>query len=57
MAVKSKLAGEAGTLTKINVDTRQGVLELNGTVGSSAMKQRATEVSRQVTASGVSSTT
>jgi hyperosmotically inducible periplasmic protein len=49
MAVKSKLAKEkAGTLTKINVDTRQGVVELNGTVDSAAMKQRATEVSRQV---------
>jgi hypothetical protein len=49
MAVKSKLAKEkAGTLTKINVDTRQGVVELNGTVDSAVMKQRATEVSRQV---------
>ena len=45
MAVKSKLAKEkAGTLTKINVDTRQGVVELNGTVDRPTMKQRATEV-------------
>ena len=48
-AVKSKLAKEkASTLTKINVDTRQGVVELNGNVDSPAMKQRATEVTRQV---------
>ena len=48
-AVKSKLAKEkASTLAKINVDTRQGVVELNGNVDSSAMKQRATDVARQV---------
>jgi sporulation protein YlmC with PRC-barrel domain len=49
MAVKSKLAKEkASTLTKVNVDTHQGVVELKGTVDSSATKQRATELARQV---------
>jgi len=49
MAVKTKLAKEkASTLTKVDVDTRQGVVELNGTVDSSATKQRATELAQQV---------
>jgi len=49
MAVKSRLAKEkAGTLTKVNVDTRQGIVELNGTVDSSAMKQRAGDLAQQV---------
>ena len=49
MAVKSKLAGEKlSTLTKVNVDTHQGVVELNGTVDSNATKERATKLARQV---------
>lgn len=49
MAVKSKLAKEkASTLTKVNVDTRQGIVELNGTVDSNAMKQRAGDLAQQV---------
>jgi hypothetical protein len=48
-AVKSRLAREkAGTLAKIGVDTHQGVVELKGTVESQAMKDRATQVARQV---------
>jgi hypothetical protein len=49
MSVKSKLAKEkASTLTKVNVDTRQGVVELNGTVDTNAAKLRATELAQQV---------
>src|SRR5262245_25030248 len=49
MAVKSKLAREkAATLIKVNVDTKQGVVELNGTVDSKATKERATDLARQV---------
>ena len=49
MAVKSKLAGEKlSTLTKVNVDTHQGVVELKGTVDSNATKERATKLARQV---------
>jgi BON domain/PRC-barrel domain len=48
-AVKSKLAGEKlSTLTKVDVDTRQGVVKLNGTVDSERTKQRASELARQV---------
>jgi hypothetical protein len=48
-AVKSRLAREkASTLAKIGVDTHQGVVELKGTVESQAMKDRATQVARQV---------
>jgi hypothetical protein len=48
-SVKSKLAREkASTLTKVNVDTRQGVVELNGTVDNNAMKQRAADLAQQV---------
>jgi hyperosmotically inducible protein len=47
--VKSKLAGErAATLTRVDVDTNQGVVYLNGVVESAAMKQRASEIARQV---------
>jgi len=47
--VKTKLAGEkASTLLKVNVDTNQGVVQLNGTVDSGRMKQRASELARQV---------
>jgi hypothetical protein len=49
MGVKSKLAKEkANTLTKVDVDTRQGVVELKGTVDSTAMKQKAGELAQQV---------
>jgi osmotically-inducible protein OsmY len=48
-AVKAKLAGEkAATLTRIDVDTNQGVVALNGVVDTSATKQRAEELARQV---------
>jgi hypothetical protein len=47
--VKAKLASEkASTLTKVDVDTRQGVVELNGTVDSERTRVRATELARQV---------
>jgi hyperosmotically inducible periplasmic protein len=47
--VKTNLAAErAATLTKIDVDTNEGVVYLNGVVDSAAMKQRAAEVARQV---------
>ncbi len=47
--VKSRLAREkAATLLKVNVDTNQGVVELNGSVDSEQTKQRATQVARQV---------
>jgi hypothetical protein len=48
-SVKSKLAREkAATLLKVNVDTNEGVVELNGSVDSERTKQRATELARQV---------
>jgi hyperosmotically inducible protein len=48
-SVKTNLASErAVTLTKIDVDTDNGVVYLNGVVDSAAMKQRATEIARQV---------
>jgi hypothetical protein len=47
--VKSKLAAEkVSTLMKVNVDTRDGVVQLNGTVDSAQTKDRATELARQV---------
>jgi len=47
--VKTKLAGEkVSTLLKVNVDTNQGVVQLNGSVDSERMKQRASELARQV---------
>jgi hypothetical protein len=47
--VKARLAREkAATLVKVNVDTNQGVVELNGSVDSEQTKQRATEVARRV---------
>ena len=47
--VKSKLAREkAATLVKVNVDTNEGVVQLNGNVDSEQTKQRATELARQV---------
>jgi hypothetical protein len=49
MAVKSKLAAEKlSTLTNVNVDTHQGVVELKGTVDSNATKERVTKLTRQV---------
>ena len=48
-AVKAKLAGEKiSTVTRIDVDTNQGVVALNGTVASEAMRVRAAEIARQV---------
>jgi BON domain-containing protein/PRC-barrel domain protein len=47
--VKAKLASEkAATLMKVNVDTRQGVVELKGTVDSEQTRMRATDLARQV---------
>lgn len=52
--VKTNLATEkTDTLTKIDVDTNDGVVSLNGVVESAEMKQRAAEVARQT--SGVKS--
>jgi hyperosmotically inducible protein len=48
-AVKAKLAAERiATLTRIDVDTNQGVVALNGTVQTEAMKTRAEQLARQV---------
>ncbi len=48
-AVKARLAREkASTLTKVDVDTRQGVVRLSGTVDNDRMRQRASELTRQV---------
>ena len=48
-AVKAKLVSEkAATLVKVNVDTHQGVVQLNGTVDSERTKQRAAALARQV---------
>lgn len=48
-AVKAKLAAEKiATLTRIDVDTNQGVVALNGTVQTEAMKTRAEQLARQV---------
>jgi osmotically-inducible protein OsmY len=48
-AVKTKLAGTSpGTLLKVDVDTKQGIVQLNGTVDSDKTRQRATELARQV---------
>ena len=47
--VKTKLAGEKiSTVTRIDVDTNQGVVALNGTVSSEAMRVRAAEIAREV---------
>ena len=47
--VKAKLAGEKiSTVTRIDVDTNQGVVALNGTVSTEAMRVRAAEVARDV---------
>ncbi len=48
-SVKTRLAREhAGTLTKVDVDTEQGVVRLTGTVPSDQMKQRAGQLARGV---------
>ncbi|MGH7962310.1 MAG: BON domain-containing protein [Candidatus Binatia bacterium] len=49
-SVKTKLATDqdASTLTKIDVDTNTGTVILNGVVADAAMKQRASELARQV---------
>jgi sporulation protein YlmC with PRC-barrel domain len=47
--VKTKLAREKlGTLTKVDVDTKDGVVHLTGTVDSDQMKARASALARQV---------
>jgi hypothetical protein len=47
--VKAKLATEkVSSLVKVDVDTRQGVVELNGTVDSEKTRMRATDLARQV---------
>jgi hypothetical protein len=48
-SVKSKLVREkAATLVKVNVDTNEGIVQLNGNVDSEQTKLRATELARQV---------
>jgi hypothetical protein len=48
-AVKTRLAGASpATLLKVDVDTKQGIVQLNGTVDNERTKQRATELARQV---------
>jgi hyperosmotically inducible periplasmic protein len=49
-SVKTKLAADqaASTLTKIDVDTNQGTVFLNGNVENIAQKQRAAELAGQV---------
>jgi osmotically-inducible protein OsmY len=48
-AVKAKLAAEkVSTLTRIDVDTNQGVVALNGTVKTVEDKVRAEQITRQV---------
>lgn len=47
--VKAKLAGEKiSTVIRIDVGTNQGVVVLNGTVSSEAMRVRAVEIGRGV---------
>ncbi len=47
--VKSKLAADrASTLARVDVDTRQGVVELSGSVSDERTKQRATQLAREV---------
>jgi osmotically-inducible protein OsmY len=48
-AVKTKLAGTSpATLLKVNVDTTNGIVQLNGNVDTDQTRQRATEIARQV---------
>ena len=47
--VKSKLAAEkVATLTKVDVDTNRGTVYLTGNVKNATIKERATEIARQV---------
>ena len=47
--VKTRLAQEKGsTLTRVQVDTNRGVVQLSGIVDSSADRTRAEEVTRRV---------
>jgi len=47
--VKAKLASEKiSTVTRIDVDTNQGVVALNGTVSSEEMRVRAAQLARDV---------
>jgi len=47
--VKTKLAGTSpSTLLKVNVDTTNGIVQLNGSVDTDKTRQRATELARQV---------
>jgi len=53
-SVKTNLASaKAATLTKIDVDTNNGVVSLNGVVEDPTMKQRAAQIAQQT--SGVKS--
>jgi len=46
--VKANLAAEkTETLTRIDVDTNEGIVSLNGVVENAEMKQRAAELARQ----------
>ena len=48
-SVKTKLAAEKpATLTKVDVDTNKGTVYLTGNVENPAIKERATEIARQV---------
>jgi sporulation protein YlmC with PRC-barrel domain len=48
-SVKTRLAGQApSSLLKVDVDTTNGVVQLNGTVDSESTRQRATETARKV---------
>jgi hyperosmotically inducible periplasmic protein len=48
-SVKAKLAAEKiSTVTRIDVDTNQGVVALNGTVQSAEMRARAEQLARDV---------
>ena len=48
-SVKTRLAGTSPTtLLKVDVDTINGIVQLNGTVDNERTKQRATELARQV---------
>jgi hyperosmotically inducible protein len=47
-SVKSKLvADKASNLTRVNVDTTNGVVQLNGSVDTAALKARAEQLARE----------
>ena len=47
--MKTRLAGTSPTtLLKVDVDTINGIVQLNGTVDNERTKQRATELAQQV---------